>query len=133
MGNSHEHVRSPDPDANLVVVLETAEAGLLPLVRATLDQESVDYTVNNTGLSSLIVGDRATATIGNTDAPFQILVLAEDESRARAALDGLGEAGAAAPSQRPIRPSGVTPGSQPAEGVDLVDVETGMPVGRLTS
>ena len=133
MGDSHEHDRSPDPDANLVVVLETAETGLLPAVRATLDQEGVDYVVRNTGLSSLIVGDRATATIGNADAPFQVVVLAEDEARARAALEGLEGVMSAAPAPpRPV-PSGVAVGTPPAEGIDLVDSDTGAAVGRLTS
>jgi hypothetical protein len=135
MGDLHGHDRRPDPDADLVVVLETTEASLLPVVRAVLEQEGIEYAVRNSGISSLIIGDRATATVGNTAPPFQVVVLAENEARARDVLAGIEETSPAGVSVPPPAAAPVTSTSAAplTGGVDLIDPESGASIGRLTS
>jgi hypothetical protein len=135
MSDSHEDNPPPDADANLVVVLETTEAGLLPVVRAVLEQEGIEYAVRNRGLSSFIIGDRTTATVGNTAPPFQVVVLAEDEARARAVLEGIEQAPAASvlAPRAPASHVGSTVPDTLTGGVHLIDPETGQPIGRLTT
>jgi hypothetical protein len=126
----------PDPDATLVAVLETTERGLLPLARMALEQERIEYAVQNRGIADQIIGRRSSMTVGETDPPLRVVVRAEDEARAREVLRDLAGAPAAAPAPaaararpaaapRPV--AAATPGS-----VTLTDADTGAAIGQLT-
>jgi len=118
-------------DQPLVVVLRTGEAALLPLVRIALEQEGIDYTVRNSGLSEFIIGNRTTSTVGNAAPPFEVMVLPEDAERARNLLVDLEtsqpKAGIDVPGDARLHAAAAEQGS-----VELIDVESGVPIGRLS-
>jgi hypothetical protein len=125
----------PTPNATLVPVLETTERALLPLAEAALTQEGIDYAVEHRGMADQIFGQRSSATIGETDEPFAVVVRSEDAARARQLLDTLTASPVA------IGPSVTEPApsysgaslSRPSAGmVALFDVATGQHVGSLT-
>jgi processive 1,2-diacylglycerol beta-glucosyltransferase len=113
-----------------------------------LDQEGIEHTVTDTGLSDLIIGYRSTEAIGETAPPFEILVRQEDASRALDVLRDIERSGAAtagaeaaaaaspatatsagsAPAARAVAP----PAGTTNERVMLFDVATGAPIGRIT-
>jgi hypothetical protein len=125
---------SPDPDAELVAVLQTTEAGVLPLARMALEQEGVEYVVQNRGLADQIIGRRSSMTVGETDAPLVILVREEDEARALAVLQDL-EGAPAAPAAGGTTRAGAPRGAAaPAAGggVTITDADSGAVLGTLT-
>jgi processive 1,2-diacylglycerol beta-glucosyltransferase len=139
----------PDPTTELVPVLDTTERALLPIVKVTLEQERIDYMVEDRGFSEQIFGRRSTATIGETSEPFVVLVRAEDADRARRLLEGL-ESGAPAQEVAPTEDRFIQGGAHadrqtayaaPPEGsaageahigVHLRDARTGDSIGSLT-
>ena len=128
----------PDPDARLVAVLETTERGLLPLARMALEQEGIEYTVQNRGIADQIIGRRSSLTVGETDPPLLVVVRAEDEARARQVLRDLASAPVAAPtgdSSAPPVPGGrqpASPAGASGDRVTLTDADTGAALGSLT-
>jgi hypothetical protein len=129
---------TPEPDAALVPVFETTQVGLLPLARLTLDQAGIEYAIRNLGMSDLIVGFRSTQSIGETDAPIEIVVRTDDAARAREVLAGIADAGGqpvVMQYQPTPTPAGQTARPRPpvnGEGVDLFDLASGAHIGTLT-
>ena len=124
-------------DADLVPVFETTESDLLPLAVTALEQAGIEHAVQNRGISDQILGHRSSMTVGETDAPLQILVRAEDEPRARAALREL-SASLLTPPDSPAA-AAVTRSTYTSENgarsgdVEITDAESGARVGRLTA
>ena len=78
----------PTPDAQLVVVLATGDAGLSAVARSLLDAEKIDYIVRGDGLQDLFGYGRLTSysfLVG----PAEFLVRSEDADRARELLSDL--------------------------------------------
>ena len=125
---------TPTPDVALVAVLETTERALVTLAGAALEQEGIDHAIEHRGLSDQILGQRSTATVGETDQPFAIVVREEDASRARQLLDALSSqpplpAGEPTPERSPDAPMPTE--TSPGE-VSLFDAATGVHVGSLS-
>jgi hypothetical protein len=136
--------RAANPQTNLVDVLQTTERALVTLAAGALEQEGIDHAIEHRGLSDQILGQRSTATVGETDEPFAIVVREEDAPRARELMDAFSTsvAGPEADEQETDDPSASTPFSRPHTGttpsvrtagdIDLFDVATGTHVGSLT-
>ena len=125
----------PDPEAELVAVLETTEVGLLPLARMALEQEGIEYVVKNRGLADQIIGRRSSMTVGETDAPLLVLVREEDEARAIAVLHDLtGATAAAAPPPGASTAAASARAATPAPdgSIAIIDADTGAALGSLT-
>jgi hypothetical protein len=125
----------PDPDARLVAVLETTERGLLPLARMALEQQGIEYVVQNRGIADQIIGRRSSLTVGETDTPLLVLVRDEDEARAAAVLRDLSSAPAPvaeAPSRGEPAAPPAPPVSDAAGGIMITDADSGVPIGTLT-
>ncbi len=122
---------------DLVSVFETTEAGLLPLARVALEQEGIDYAVQNRGIADQILGRRSSMTVGETDPPLVIVVRPEDEARARDVLRDLtsSTAAGAAPATTPRATTITSPAASatPASGaIELTDAESGARLGSLS-
>ena len=127
---------APNPAVELVSVLETTEAGVLPLARLALEQEGIEYAVQNRGLSDQIFGRRSSMTVGETDTPLYIVVRAEDESRAREVLRDLASADASTAAPATAGASAATEraaATEPRHGDVTLEDETGASIGRLTA
>lgn len=124
----------PTPDAHLVPVLQTTERALLPLAEAALTQEGIDYAVQNRGLADQILGQRTSATIGETNEPFSVVVRSTDAARARQLLDALTMSTVpAGPPETPELPEATLSRTTIAPGqVALFDAATGGHIGSLT-
>ena len=130
--------QAPDPDAKLVSVLQTTERGLLPVARMTLEQQGIEFTVEDRGFSEQLFGRRSSATVGETLEPFSILVRTEDAPRARQALDDLRQPSDPSPAGQavPASPAGPAPSGAQAHGrpaIDLHDAKTDVYIGSLTA
>jgi hypothetical protein len=125
---------SPDPEAELVAVLQTTEAGVLPVARMALEQEGIEYVVENRGLADQIIGRRSSMTVGETDAPLVILVREEDEARALAVLQDLEDAPAATTPGGSARTRAPKGAAAPAAvgGITITDADTGAVLGTLS-
>jgi processive 1,2-diacylglycerol beta-glucosyltransferase len=128
---------TPNPDADLVSVFETTEAGLLPVAQLALDEAGIEHSVQNRGFVDQLFGRRSSMTVGETDTPLHIVVRAEDEARARDVLRDLGSANAAAPADalatEPAAPAAGAPPRAPMGGdVEITDADSGAPLGFLT-
>jgi hypothetical protein len=128
----------PEPDAELVVVFQTTEAGLLPLARAALDEAGIDYSVQNRGFADQLLGRRSSMTVGETETPLLVVVREEDETRAREALSELRSGATAAAG---VEPAATVPGAPPpppaAETgspgeLQISDAASGRVLGHLT-
>jgi hypothetical protein len=125
---------APDPQAELVPVLETTEAGLVPLARAALEQEGIEFAVQNRGFADQIMGRRSSMTVGEMDTPLVIVVRAEDAPRATAVLDALTSADSTSVVSTPA-PAGVPSPSAPASAAQpvlLQDADSGRTIGSIT-
>ena len=81
---------APTPDAQLVQIFATGEAGLIPLVKSLLEGEDIDYFVRGEGLQDLFGAGRMSAGFNYIVGPAQFWVRADDAERARGLLEGLG-------------------------------------------
>ena len=122
---------APDPGAELVPVLETTEAGLLPLARVALEQEGIQYAVENRGFADQIMGRRSSMTVGEMDTPLAIVVRAEDAPRANAVLNALTTADRTSVVTTPA-PTNTPPASGATQPVHLEDAETGRTIGSIS-
>ena len=124
---------TPDPDVALVAVLETTERALVTLAGAALEQEGIDHAIEHRGLSDQILGQRSTATVGETNEPFAVVVREGDAGRARQLIDTLTDQPLPVADehgeQPPARPMEAV--SAPGE-IDLFDAATGVHVGSLS-
>jgi hypothetical protein len=123
-------------DADLVSVFETTEAGLLPLARMALEQEGIDYAVQNRGFADQILGHRSSMTVGETDPPLVVVVRPEDAARAREILRDLTtQSGESTTMPRaaaaPVAATGMTEAGT-SGSVELTDAESGARLGTLT-
>jgi hypothetical protein len=121
---------APDPDLSLVSVIRTDEVGLIPLVRMALDQAGIEFIQRDVPNAPEAAGGRAMR--GNPPQMLEeILVAVDDEARAREIIDALGS------DQPAVSPQSGTPTQDggPTDGgtIELLDAETGRPVGRITS
>ena len=78
----------PTPDAELVPVLATGDAGLIAVARSLLEAEKIDYFVRGDGLQDLFGYGRLT-TYSFVVGPAEFLVRSEDADRARELLSDL--------------------------------------------
>lgn len=120
---------APDPDLSLVSVIRTDEVGLIPLVRMALDQAGIEFIQRDVPNAPEAAGGRAMR--GNPPQMLEeILVAADDEARAREIIDALGsdQPAVSPPSRTPTRDGGPMDGAT----IELLDGETGRPVGRIT-
>lgn len=78
----------PTPDAELVPVLATGDAGLIAVARSLLEAEQIDYFVRGDGLQDLFGYGRLTG-FNFVVGPAEFLVRSEDADRARELLNGL--------------------------------------------
>jgi hypothetical protein len=125
--------QQPSPETPLVSVLVTEQPGLLPLAQMALEQDGIEYMVQNRGLSDQIIGHRSTMVVGQSKAPLEVLVRAEDASRARGLLHDLEIAGAAAPPDvASVASAAQAPAVGGDAGVELTDAETGATIGHVT-
>jgi hypothetical protein len=121
------------PEAPLVAVIQTAEAGLIDLARIALEQGGISYAVQPAaGSPRRKVDERLGGWIGNRSDPAAVVVLASDADRARELLAGLQhDAGAmpagatAAPARGVSRPTGIA-------AILLHDAERGTFIGRIS-
>jgi processive 1,2-diacylglycerol beta-glucosyltransferase len=131
-----------DTDSNLVPVFYTVERGLLPLATMALEEAGIPHVVRHPHISGIIVGERSDlASAGPADqAPMEILVASEDESRAHRVLDDLARSGpgasmpAAGTSAEPgVAPAGVSASTSVGEaGAVVLDAQTGAKIAQLT-
>ena len=89
----------PTPDAELVRVLVTGDAGLIAIARSLLEGEQIDFFVRGEGLQDLFGLGRVTSYSFAMGAA-EFWVRAEDADNARALLQDL-----AAPTERSADPS----------------------------
>ena len=78
----------PTPDAELVSVLATGDAGLIALTKSLLEGETIDYFVRGDGLQDLF-GVGRIAGFNIVAGPAEFLVRADDAERARILLKDL--------------------------------------------
>jgi hypothetical protein len=78
----------PTPDAELVKVLATGDAGLIGIARSLLDAEGVEYLLRGDGLQDLFGLGRVTG-FSYAMGPAEFWVRAEDAERARELLKDL--------------------------------------------
>ena len=83
-----ESVHAPTPDAELVTVFATGDAGLISIVKSLLEAEGIDYLGRGEGLQDLFGGGRIAAGF-NVVGPVEFLVRGEDAERARDLLKRL--------------------------------------------
>ncbi len=136
--------QAPDPNVELVQVMETTRTDLVAAAEAALREAGIDCEVVRRGMSDQILGQRSTDIIGETTAPFAIVVRQPDAPRAFPILAGLlgsprGSAAAvdAVPARgdadRPAAPASSARPPAPADAaVDLFDKDSGAHVGSLT-
>jgi len=79
---------APTPDAELVSVLATGDAGLIAVAKSLLDAEEIDYFVRGDGLQDLAGLGRITG-FSYVFGPAEFWVRAEDAQRARDLLKDL--------------------------------------------
>lgn len=79
----------PEPDAELVQVFATGDAGLIGLVKSLLEGEEIDFMLKGEGLQDLFGGGRI-AGYNFVVGPAEFWVRTEDAERARTLLAGLG-------------------------------------------
>jgi hypothetical protein len=78
----------PTPDAELVPVLATGDAGVIAVAQSLLEAEKIDFFVRGDGLQDLFGLGRMTG-FSFAMGPAEFLVRSEDADRARELLDGL--------------------------------------------
>jgi len=78
----------PTPDAELVCVLATGDAGLIAVAKSLLEGEEIDYLVRGEGLQDLFGLGRITG-FSFAMGPAEFWVRADDAERARALLKDL--------------------------------------------
>src|SRR5688572_16955380 len=105
---------------------------MVALAGAALEQEGIDHAIEHRGLSDQILGQRSTASVGETDQPFAIVVRENDAARARELIDALMHQ-SPLPSPEPTRQPPV-PAPPPSADADvaLYDSATGAHVGSLS-
>ena len=87
---------APTPDAELVSVFATGDAGLIAVARSLLDAEGIDYFVRGDGLQDLAGLGRITG-FSYVFGPAEFWVRHEDADRARELLKDLRESGTGPP------------------------------------
>jgi len=123
----------PVPEAPLVAVIQTAEAGLIDLARIALEQAGISYVVQPTaGSPRRKVDERLGGWTSDQPDPAAVVVLESDADRARELLAGLQhDAGAmpagatTAPANGVSRPTGIA-------AILLLDAERGTFIGRIS-
>jgi hypothetical protein len=85
----------PTPDAELVRVFATGDAGLIAIAHSLLEGEKIDYFVRGDGLQDLFGVGRLTS-FSYAMGPAEFWVRAEDAENARVLLEGL-----TTPSEKP--------------------------------
>jgi len=83
---------APTPDAELVSVFATGDAGLIAIAKSLLESESIDYFVRGDGLQDLAGLGRITG-FSYVFGPAEFWVRQEDAVRARELLADLGAGG----------------------------------------
>jgi len=78
----------PTPDAELVPVLATGDAGVIAVAQSLLEAEKIDFFVRGDGLQDLFGLGRMTG-FSFAMGPAEFLVRADDADRARELLNGL--------------------------------------------
>jgi hypothetical protein len=78
----------PTPDAELVRVLATGDAGLIAIAKSLLDGEEIDYLVRGDGLQDLVGLGRITG-FSFAMGPAEFWVREDDADRARELLQDL--------------------------------------------
>lgn len=118
---------------NLVAVLRTAEPGLLPLAKMTLDQAGIPYVVSERGGTIMQRGYAPESPVNAPPVALEILVNQEDAAQARELLADL-EAGVSAPAETAAPPAPEkTDLASPAEpAVILTDLDGNRLIARIT-
>jgi hypothetical protein len=78
----------PEPDAPLVCVLATGDAGIIAIAKSLLEAEQIDYLLRGDGLQDLFGMGRMTG-FSFAMGPAEFLVRAEDGDHARELLADL--------------------------------------------
>src|SRR5258708_37906656 len=78
----------PTPDAELVSIMATGDAGLIAVAKSLLEGEEIDYFVRGEGLQDLFGLGRATG-FSFAMGPAEFWVREDDAARARELLKGL--------------------------------------------
>ena len=76
------------PEAALVPILRTGDAGLIPLAKSLLEGEGIDYLVNGENVQDLFGAGRL-GGYNYVTGPAEFWVHTHDAERARTLLDGL--------------------------------------------
>jgi Putative prokaryotic signal transducing protein len=79
---------APTPDAELVSVFATGDAGLIAVAKSLLESEGIDYFVRGDGLQDLAGFGRITG-YSSVFGPAEFWVRVEDAERTRALLKDL--------------------------------------------
>ncbi|OFW11496.1 MAG: hypothetical protein A3H96_00915 [Acidobacteria bacterium RIFCSPLOWO2_02_FULL_67_36] len=79
----------PTPDAELVKVFVTGDAGLIGVARSLLDAEGIDYMLRGEGLQDLF-GIGRVSGYNYVVGPAEFWVRSEDAARVTALLNDLG-------------------------------------------
>ena len=82
-------IESQTPEVELVSVLRTGDAGLIPLAKSLLEGEEIEYLVRGENLQDLFGAGRL-GGYNYLTGPVEFCVHINDAERARTLLDGLG-------------------------------------------
>jgi processive 1,2-diacylglycerol beta-glucosyltransferase len=119
-------------DVELVTVFETADAALLPLATATLEQAAIDYGFRNARDQFPVVFGHPPAFV-DVEGSVEVVVRASDAARARELLTDLETPvdGAPAVAAPPVSIK-AAPAAGGIKSVALTDTGTGRIAGRIT-
>ena len=130
---AHRPGRDPAPDASLVPVFESREAGAIDLARLTLEQEGIEYVVReHPAPVRRLADDRLGRWTGARQSVVALLVVEHDADRAREMLADLQhEAGPVPTGETQVPARGV---SRPTDiaTILLSDAERGTFIGRIS-
>jgi hypothetical protein len=123
---------APNPTGTIATVFETDEPGLLALAKLTLEQADIEFVEYLRPDAPLLEGGRIVRG-DKQRALVELHVASDDEAAARELLDSLGtETEAVTPPLAMVQDNGESLPTEADADVDLVDVESGRPIGRIT-
>ena len=123
----------PDPDANLVSVFRTADAGLVPLATMALEAEKIEYLIRDSGRRRHDWTRDLGTSRPDPDSTVEILVSSSDASRARELLVDLEQSATGSPvDTQSTNLSGAHKAPMVPPTVHLQDADTGFPIGQIS-
>ena len=129
----HRPGGDPVPDAALVPVFESSEAGAMDLARLTLEQEGIEYVAReHPAPIRRPADDRLGRWVGAKQSAVALFVLENDAERAREMLADLQNETAPAPASGNVAPAGGVSRPTGIAAILLLDAERGTFIGRIS-